>query len=128
MAEKYGAELRFRESLVTWEQVDESLFRVTTDRGNEYFTKKLVLSVGPWAPDVYGSSIPIPLHVERRVLFWFRPPNTDDLREFSKIPIYIWDLGEKGNFYGFPLQGGEPKDGVKVAMHYVDAKVGNYSY
>lgn len=123
MAEKYGAELHFEESLVAWEQIRESLFKVTTDLGKVYLSKKLVMSVGPWAPDIYGSSIPIPLHVERRVLFWFKPPIRSDLAEFSKIPIYIWDLGDMGNFYGFPLQGGEPSDAVKVAMHYVDAKV-----
>jgi hypothetical protein len=36
-------------------------------------TKKIVLSVGPWAPELYGDSICLPLHVERRVLYWFRP-------------------------------------------------------
>lgn len=35
--------------------------------------KKIVLSVGAWAPQLYGSHIPLPLHVERRVLFWFEP-------------------------------------------------------
>ncbi len=29
-------------------------------------------------------------------------------------------MGEKGNFYGFPLQGGQPENAVKVAMHYVN--------
>ena len=31
-----------------------------------------MLSVGAWAVDMYGARIPtLPLHVERRVLFWF---------------------------------------------------------
>lgn len=31
------------------------------------------------------------------------------------IPIYMWDVGNGDNFYGFPYQDGT--DGVKVAMH-----------
>lgn len=32
------------------------------------------------------------------------------------MPIFIWDAGEKGNFYGFPSLAGE--DGImKIACH-----------
>jgi glycine/D-amino acid oxidase-like deaminating enzyme len=51
---------------------------VTTANGDKYLTKKLILSVGAWAPELYGHLIKVPLHCERRVLFWFEPPNGVD--------------------------------------------------
>jgi sarcosine oxidase len=33
------------------------------------------------------------------------------------MPIYIWDLGTNGNFYGFPEQRGY-EGTAKVAMHF----------
>ena len=35
----------------------------------------------------------------------------------QNLPIYIWDAGLAGMFYGFPAQSGSP-GGVKVAMHF----------
>lgn len=37
------------------------------------------------------------------------------------MPIYIWDLGGPGNFYGFPSEAGKPGE-VKVAFHMASAK------
>jgi sarcosine oxidase len=33
--------------------------------------------------------------------------------------VYIWDLGSRGNFYGFPEQSQFAASGVKVAFHSV---------
>ena len=33
--------------------------------------------------------------------------------------MYIWDLGSRGNFYGFPEQAQFASSGVKVAFHSV---------
>jgi len=101
-------------------------------------SKKLVLSVGAWAPEIYGHSISEILHVERRTLFWFDSVSIDSqaslqvtitialqvtsicyanivLLYLQSIPIYIWDYG-LGNFYGFPSESGSP-GGNKVAFH-----------
>ena len=87
MAEEYGAELRFGESLISWTgggKIDEDLksserhttdteevITVITDRGI-YTTNKIILSVGAWAPELYGNCLPanLKLHAERRVLYW----------------------------------------------------------
>lgn len=34
----------------------------------------------------------------------------------QRIPIYIWDLGDSSNFYGFPMES-EHVDMVKTAFH-----------
>ena len=62
-------------------QENKTLYEVTTTHGegnlqtSTYLTYKIVLAVGPWAPALYGSEIPVQLHVERRVQFWFQPIN-----------------------------------------------------
>jgi sarcosine oxidase len=82
LAQKYGAELHFEEPMLDWAAVgagDAGVpaglprgVRVRTARGT-YYAKKLVLSVGAWAPTVYGSVIPqMRLYIERRALLWFR--------------------------------------------------------
>lgn len=68
------------------DEIDENqekgtVYEVTTTHGegnlqtSTYLTHKIVLAVGPWAPALYGSEIPVQLHVERRVQFWFQPIN-----------------------------------------------------
>jgi sarcosine oxidase len=82
LARMHGAELRFEEPMLRW-QVNSSVPRsegseecgveVHTPKGT-YRAKKLVLSVGGWAPSVYGMHLPqLPLQLERRVLYWFCP-------------------------------------------------------
>jgi glycine/D-amino acid oxidase-like deaminating enzyme len=133
-AEANGADLRFEEKMISWDLVnggdgdgdgETSLYRITTSKGS-YLTKKLVLSVGAWAPEIYGGMLqgsssssasqpvssalsPLKLHVERRVMYWFEPQqsSTTALKGdgFGDIPIYIWDLGSScGAFYGFPRE------------------------
>ena len=73
LAEHHGADLNFEESLIKWEAVTcngQNIIKVTTDK-DIYWSKKIILSVGPWAPAVYGADIPLPLVAERRVLYWF---------------------------------------------------------
>ena len=82
LARKYGADLHFEEAMLDWWSVAQggagvppSLERgvqVRTAKGT-YFARKLVLSVGAWAPSMYGAVIPkMQLYIERRVLFWFQ--------------------------------------------------------
>ena len=44
-----------------------------------YFTKQIVIAAGAWAPELYGSEIPISLHAERRVQYWFQPKSCVEL-------------------------------------------------
>ena len=152
LAEELGAELHFQERLLDYRiqlgsenDDDTEVITVSTDRG-EYRARKLLLTVGAWAPQIYGAEIAsmLTLHVERRVLCWLLP--THHREEFKvrgniayyvrilyilnavcpcvcvlsqQIPVYIWDLGSRGNFYGFPEQAQFAASGVKVAFHSV---------
>jgi sarcosine oxidase len=75
IARKHGVELHFEEKFESWIEIDSpdgKVIEVTTNL-SKYYCKKLVLSVGPWAPLIYGKDIAVPLAVERRVLFWLKP-------------------------------------------------------
>ena len=90
IAQKYGCETHYGEKLLSWEEIGASckdqtdtdepssieklLIKVTTTKGC-YFTRKLVLTVGPWAPELYGHVIPntSTFGCQRRVLFWVNP-------------------------------------------------------
>lgn len=82
LAEEFGAELHFQERLMGYQiQMDSAdeddkkeVITVSTDRG-QYRARKLLLTVGAWAPQVYGAEISpiLSLHLERRVLCWLLP-------------------------------------------------------
>lgn len=86
VAELHGAVLHYHESLLSWKSSEEQpdLVEITTTSGS-YLTKKLILTVGAWAPELYGSAINLQLRTERRVLYWFRPSNPNDFESF-KVP------------------------------------------
>ena len=44
----------------------------------------------------------------------------------QRIPIYIWDLGDSGNFYKFPMES-EHEDMVKTAFHSTPLQTGSAS-
>ena len=61
------------------EDPSTGIITVNTPLGS-YQSRKLVLTVGAWAPAIYGDKIPpqLDLHVERRVLYWFDPSDIED--------------------------------------------------
>lgn len=93
MAQKYGADLHFEEPMLEWEAVGSERdrgVRVRTPKG-VYFAKKLVLSVGAWAPALYGDVMPhMRMFIERRALLWFR--SSDSAVDDFKVDLVLWAL------------------------------------
>lgn len=113
LAARHGAELRFEEPAFGWEaSASGDGVRVTTAQGS-YEAARLVLSPGPWAPDVMAD-LNLPLLVERQVLFWFDPVGSHELFMASQLPIFIWEFSDGLQFYGFPIMDGM-SGGVKVS-------------
>jgi hypothetical protein len=54
-----------------------------------YFTRKIVIAAGAWAPALYGSEIPISLHAERRVQYWFKPKSRKDLFKVMSSTLFL---------------------------------------
>jgi sarcosine oxidase len=110
----HGAELRTNERVLGWEvnSGDESVV-VRTD-AETLEARHLVLTPGPWASSMFD--LPqVPLTVERQILFWFAPVGGVSAFSPAQFPIYIWEVGDRTQFYGFPSMPGPPF-GVKVAF------------
>nr|MBA3586639.1 N-methyl-L-tryptophan oxidase [Chloroflexota bacterium] len=94
-----GADLRFREPVLSWEPTDAGGVRVTTARGS-HEADRLVITAGPWArrlvPRLLGLAEP-----ERQVLAWLQPTRPE-LFEPHRFPVFLVDVDE-GSFYGFPV-------------------------
>jgi sarcosine oxidase len=114
VADRNGAELHFHEPVLHWEaNTDATRVHVTTEHGS-YQAGHLIISPGAWAPQLFAD-LKLPLVVERNLLFWFEPIGGRDQFMPGKFPIYIWEVDDNLQFYGFPAQDGPP-GGVKAAL------------
>lgn len=90
-----GAELLRGSAVKDWREENEEFVVTLDDEGGmEYKAKLGVLSVGSWAQELCGSLVKNLLHIERRVLFWFKPKS--GISSFDDIPVYIWQY-DTGN-------------------------------
>ncbi|MEJ9230279.1 N-methyl-L-tryptophan oxidase [Peribacillus butanolivorans] len=113
-AEKHGADLRFFESVLSWEAHPSGEgVRVVTNNGT-YEAGKVVISAGAWAPQIL-KDLGISLQVERHIQMFFEPTEGIEPFRIGKHPIYIWEADDYVQLYGFPSSGigGE---GAKVAF------------
>lgn len=117
IALKNGANAHYEEELLSYD-IDSTTQIITCITNKQTYTcDKLILTIGAWAKPLYEKLLPFELLIQRRVLYWFEPEIQTDM--FQNMPVYIWDNGIKGNFYGFPEQQGYP-NAIKVAIHYCD--------
>lgn len=107
-----GASFRFNERVLDWTaRPDGSGVRVTTTR-QIVEASRLVIAPGAWAPALFKLA-PLPLEVERQVLYWFGPSGGSAGFASDRFPIYIWDQDQGVQFYGFPA---DSAGRVKVAF------------
>jgi sarcosine oxidase len=106
-----GAHVHFDERVDGWDVASSGTIEVRTSRAR-YETDRLILAPGAWAAELFKINW-LPLQVEPQQLHWFEPAGGAALFSADRFPIYIWDLGNGIQFYGFPSDG----DGrVKVAF------------
>ncbi|HVQ31637.1 MAG TPA: N-methyl-L-tryptophan oxidase [Vicinamibacteria bacterium] len=110
---RHSADLHFTEPAVSW-TADARGVTVTTERGR-YEAGSLVLAPGAWAPELVAD-LALPFAVTRQTLYWFDPVGGPGPFAVGAFPIYIWEMDEGAQIYGFPAQPGVP--GVKVAFFY----------
>src|SRR5208282_3108594 len=98
-----------------------------TDKGitihtnhDTYQTERLVLSVGPWLPQVVPELTTI-FKVYRQVLYWFDISKSFSNFAIGKFPIFDWQIKDSmSGIYGFPAVDGQ-FGGLKIASeHYTD--------
>jgi len=112
LAEELGATIQANETVSYFEETASGVM-VHTDSGT-YKAEHLVLSVGPWLPQVLPELRSI-FKVYRQVLYWFDV--SASFSEFApgKFPIFIWQIkGSDNGIYGFPAVDG-PFGGFKIA-------------
>jgi sarcosine oxidase len=110
LARAAGAALRFDEAVLGWETRGPGV-RVWTGQ-DSYSASHLVLSAGSWIQSLLPDW-PLPVQVERQVLFWFEPADAVTVRP-QRCPIHLWEPAPGRFFYGFPDLG----EGVKLARHH----------
>ncbi len=111
MAEGAAAELRYDEPVTDWSS-DDSGVSVTTPTGR-YSAERLVITAGAWLSRVV--KLDLPLRPERVPMFWLQPSAPLEAFVPERFPIWLWDTGQAGLFYGFPHLSWP---GVKLARHH----------
>ncbi len=106
-----GAELRYETPVGTWHATDAG---IQLETGAQALSAaQVVFTCGARMSTVLGDSIP-PIRAERIPVFWLRP-DTPQLFEAGRLPIYLWEIGPGAHVYGFPHV---EWPGVKVARHH----------
>jgi sarcosine oxidase len=110
-AERAGAELRFGEPVRDWFSDGSSASVVTTQ--GRYSAARLVITAGAWVGKI--ARVQLPLQPERVLMFWLQPKVPLETFAPERFPIWLWDVGDPGMFYGFPHL---EWPGVKLARHH----------
>lgn len=108
----HGAALHFLEPALAWQASDGGV-QVTTAQGS-YTAARLIIAPGAWAPQLMAD-LALPLVVERQVLYWFAPHSGFEAYQAGRFPIFIWEIEDGMQFYGFPAES-SPPHGVKAAF------------
>lgn len=119
LAERHGAKLNRNERVTAFDASDNGV-SVTTERAT-YAADRLIVSAGPWLPELIGPELARHFKVYRQVMFWFDidGPVTPFLP--ANWPVFIWELqGKKQGIYGMPAVDG-PTGGLKIATEQFDA-------
>lgn len=112
LAQELGVTIHTNETVKYFEETANGV-TVHTDMGT-YKAEQLVLSVGPWLPQVVAELGSV-FKVYRQVLYWFDV--SASFSEFApgKFPIFIWQIkGHDNGIYGFPAVNGA-SGGFKIA-------------
>jgi sarcosine oxidase len=119
LAEQYGAELH-RNELASAFDASEGGVTVVTDR-DTYLADTLIVTAGPWLPDLVDDRVARHLAIYRQVLCWFDIAGAVTPFLPENFPVFIWELqGKKQGIYGFPAVDGA-RGGIKVATEQYDA-------
>jgi len=119
LAERHGAQLQ-RNETVEAISCANGIVSVRTDRG-QYEARHLVISVGPWLPELLEADLARHFTITRQVLYWFDVSATFERFKPENCPVWIWELQDRRHvIYGFPAIDG-PAGGAKVATEqYVE--------
>lgn len=111
LARRAGATLACDEPVVSW-TANSTRVSVRTAK-NHFEAGQLIISAGAWAGQLL-SELPLPIQIERQILFWFSAQAHPEWFQSDRCPIHLWEDESGHLFYGFPDLG----HGVKIARHH----------
>lgn len=111
LAVRSGAVLHYGEPMTKW-QPDGDGVHVTTRTG-EYRAARLALCVGAWTRAA-APELDLPLRIERQVLVWLDAPAPAARYDAPHFPIFICELEDGKQAYGFPRL----ERGVKTSVFH----------
>jgi sarcosine oxidase len=112
LAESCGAEIHKNEKVTGFSQQSGGV-KIVTESG-QYHAQQLVLSAGPWLPQLIEADIARLFEVQRQVQFWFDVKDCYENFVPGTFPIFIWEQsGDHQSMYGFPAVDG-PSGGFKI--------------
>ncbi len=109
-ARTLDATVHTEERVIEW-TIASGRVCVTSDRG-QYEAASLVITAGPWLPDIVPTLAPR-LTVERQVVLWTQPLRPE-LFTRDRFPVFYIDTPH-GAFYGFPA---DPERGFKIGKYH----------
>lgn len=118
-AVKHGARLHTNEAVDRFEARKDGVEVVTNKATNT--ADKVVVSAGPWLPDLLPKSLSRQFTIRRQVLLWFALKDGEPPERYKPdaFPVFYWQLPRKQALYGFPwIDTAEPA--IKVATEQYD--------
>jgi sarcosine oxidase len=116
LARKHGAEIRTGETALVFNE-SAGAASLTTDHGT-YDADRLIVTAGPWLPQLLGEKLGGYFEIYRQVLYWFDPGENIGAFRPDRFPVFIWEpQASRQGIYGFPAI---DTDGVKIATEQYD--------
>jgi sarcosine oxidase len=118
-AARHGARLHTNEIVQRFDAQSTGV-EVVTDKAT-YSADKIVVSAGPWLPDMLPKSLSRQFTIRRQVLLWFALKGGEPIERYKPdaFPVFYWQLPRKQALYGFPwIDTDEPA--IKVATEQYD--------
>ncbi|HVV69260.1 MAG TPA: N-methyl-L-tryptophan oxidase [Gammaproteobacteria bacterium] len=113
LAKNNHADIHVEEKLLRFERMPLGQIRIDTDKG-QYFTDKLILSVGAWIAQLLDQEKARLFKIYRQVFYWFQVAKAAVPQfQLGQFPPTVWLLGNEEMFYAMPSP--VKRDVLKVA-------------
>jgi sarcosine oxidase len=126
-AARDGATLRVGTVVTEWSASPQGV-QVRLADGETIAGERLVLSAGPWLPQLLGARLASRFAVHRQLLFWFETIRGHE--QLSRMPSWIYDYAPPQErpgaahgrmMYGFPAIDG-PSGGLKLGIEQYETR------
>ncbi len=115
-AVKHGAVTTFGDTVANLENSKSGVI-VTTENGDIYFARSVIITAGPWIAAHLMQELADYIDPRQVPIYWFKPKKHAE-KSFSHehFPVFLYERDDGGLLYGVPsITSSEP--GVKIGFH-----------